>query len=380
MAGRAESAVARPTLRVVVCPDKFKGTLTAAEAAAAIADGIRQARGGGDRIDCVPLADGGEGTVQVALAAGGRPVAVQVTDPLGRPVAAVVAVLGDTVVAEVSSAAGLSHVTPSPATALAASSAGAARLVTAALDRGVRRIVLGLGGTATSDAGAGLATGLGVRLLDRRGQPIRGGATGLRDLVSIDLAGRDPRLSATRLSLACDVDVPLTGPHGAARMFAPQKGADPATVDLIEDALGTFADVLAAELGVDAGASPFAGAAGGLGLGAVALLGAEATAGATTLANLLGLPALLADCDLVITGEGSFDDQSRHGKLPQVVAALGTDAGATCVILAGRASAVPSVAGTRIRDLSEVEPDPVKRLSEAGRCLRQLARLEASTW
>lgn len=381
MTARSQPAPAgRQPLRVVVCPDKFKGTLTAAQAAAAIVEGIRDARGATDHIHRVPLADGGEGTVEVALAAGGTPIPVRVTDPLGRPVATVVAQLGDTVVAEVSSAAGLHHITPSPATALAATSAGAARLLTTALDLGAGRIVLGLGGTATSDGGAGLATGLGVQLLDRRGQPIRAGAAGLLDLVSIDLTGRDPRLSTTQLDLACDVDVPLTGPHGAARMFATQKGADPATVDVIEDALGTFAAVLAAEFGLDADAIPFAGAAGGLGVGAVALLRAEATAGAMTLAKLLGLPALLAGCDLVITGEGSFDDQSRHGKLPQVIAALAREAGAACVVLAGRATATSGVPGTRVRDLSEVESSPPTRMAQADRCLRRLACLEASAW
>jgi glycerate 2-kinase len=323
---------------IVVAPDEFKGSLPAAAAAAAMAAGCRDALPG-CRVIEVPVADGGDGTVEVLRAAGAAVVEVPVTGPLGTPVTGCFAVLGGTAYLETASACGLRYVpVPDPATARTATTVGVGELVRAALDRGHRRLVLGLGGSATTDGGAGMAAALGAGLLDATGTPLPPGGAALARLARVDASDLDPRLAEAEVVLACDVDNPLAGPRGAAPVFGPQKGADAAAVAELDGALAHYGGVLAADLGADVAALPGAGAAGGLGAGCLAFLGARAEPGTDLLLDLLGLPAALAGADLVVVGEGHLDAQSLGGKAPVGVARRAQAAGVDVVAVAGRVS------------------------------------------
>ncbi|SEO47233.1 glycerate kinase [Trujillonella endophytica] len=359
-------------VRVVVAPDSFKGSLTAAEAAAALARGLRR---GAPEVEVVehPVADGGEGTVDLVLRSGFAPVPARVPGPLGRPVAAVFAVRGGTAVVEMAAAAGLGLLPgrPDDGTARAASTAGVGRLVAAALDAGARRIVLGIGGSATTDGGAGAVGALGARLLAAGGTPLGPGGAGLADLDRLDLAGLDPRLPGVELLVACDVDNPLTGPAGAAAVYGPQKGAGPGTVALLDRALTRWADVVAATTGSDLRDLPGAGAAGGLGFGAAALLGARIVPGAAFLLELTGFADAVRGADLVVVGEGRLDAQSLRGKGPVGVAAAARAAGAEVVAVAGRCDLRdPAAAGlSAVHELRDLEPDPARSMRRAAELL-----------
>ncbi|NIZ92853.1 glycerate kinase, partial [Kineococcus rubinsiae] len=253
-------------VHVVVAPDKFKGSLSAAEVARCVAEGVRsgfeQARGGApdDLVTTlVPLADGGEGTVDAALAAGWRALHVRVAGPTGEPVDAVLARDGSTALVEMAQASGLDRLPGGVPAPLTASTRGTGELVRAALDDGARDLVLAVGGSASTDGGAGLLAALGARLLDAHGRDLPDGGAALADLDRLDLSGLDPRLTTARWVLAADVDNPLLGPRGAAAVFAPQKGASPAQVAQLDAALGVFADALARESGRDAREAPGAG-------------------------------------------------------------------------------------------------------------------------
>ncbi|SFN91782.1 glycerate kinase [Geodermatophilus obscurus] len=359
------------TASIVVAPDKFKGSLTAAAAASAMADGCRAALPG-CRVTAVPVADGGDGTVDVLLEAGGTRIERMVTGPLGGPVVASLAVLGDTVYVETAQACGLRYVpAPDPGTARAATTYGVGELVRAALDLGHRRLVLGLGGSATTDGGAGMAEALGARLLDDAGRDVPAGGAGLVRLQTVDVAGLDPRLREAEVVLACDVDNPLAGPRGAAPVFGPQKGADAATVAELDAALAHYGRRLAACLGTAVAERPGAGAAGGLGAGAMAFLGARATSGIDLLLDLLGLPGALADADLVVIGEGHLDEQSLAGKAPLGVARMARRHGADVVAVAGQVSAGPEAlaaagvgAAHALADRASGIEDAVRRAGE----------------
>jgi len=323
-------------MRVVLAPDSFKESLTAARAAAAMARGVRRVLPDATCIE-VPMADGGEGTTEALVAAlAGRLVPVPTVDPLGRAVTGVVGVApGGVAVLEVASAVGLGLVPPDERDVLAATSRGVADLVRAALDAGARRLVVGLGGSATNDGGAGLLVGLGARLLDADGRPVdpRPGALGA--VAAVDLAGVDPRLHDVRVELACDVTSPLLGPAGASAVYGPQKGASPQDVAELDRALAALADALEAAAGRRVRDVPGAGAAGGLGAALLAL-GARRRAGVELVADAVGLRGHLLDADLVLTGEGSVDAQTLAGKVPVGVADAAGDAGVPVVVLAGR--------------------------------------------
>jgi len=351
-------------VRIVVAPDSFKGTLSADGAAAAIADGLARALPGAEAV-LRPVADGGEGTVVAALRAGYRPRTVRVTGPDGRPVEAVRAVLGTTAVLELATAAGLGLLDrPAP---LTATTRGVGELVRHALDDGVRRVVLGIGGSATTDGGAGMLQALGLRLLDADGRDVPPGGGGLLHLDRVDAAGLDPRLAQVEFVVASDVDNPLTGPAGAAHVFGPQKGAAVDDVDLLDTALARWAAVLARDLAVDVEAVPGAGGAGGTAAGALAV-GARIVSGAGLVCDLIGLDDALAGAALAITGEGSLDEQTLRGKAPVEVARRAARAGLPCLAVAGRVALGPdqlTAAGfAAAHALTEVEPD-------IGRCLAE---------
>ncbi|MFF9395350.1 glycerate kinase [Streptomyces griseoluteus] len=356
---------------VLVAPDKFKGSLTAAEVAAHVAAGLRGAVPG-VAVETLPVADGGDGTVDAAVAAGFERREVKVTGPLGHPVTAAFAVRGDTAVVEMAEASGLRRLPAGSLAPLTASTHGSGELLRAALDSGARTVVLGVGGSATTDGGAGMLTALGARFLDERGEPVGPGGGGLADLAEADLTGLDPRLASVGLILAGDVDNPLTGPHGAAAVYGPQKGASPADVSLLDAALARFAAVLAPDLAD----RPGAGAAGGVGYAAL-LLGAHFRAGIEIMLDVLGFAEALARADIVITGEGALDEQTLHGKAPAGVAAAARAAGKEVLAVCGRLTLPPeALHGAGIAaayPLTALEPDPALCMAQAGPLLEQVA-------
>lgn len=337
-----------PALRILVAPDKFKGSLSAAQAAEAIAAGARdagEALGRQVEVRSQPVADGGEGIVAAAVAAGYTPQSVQVSGPLGEPVEAELALGTDpadgsrVAVVELATASGLALLPGGrgdPTSSLTASSTGTGELVRAALDAGAARIVLGIGGSASTDGGTGMARALGARFLDASGRDLPPGGRALGDLDRIDPSGRDPRLDAVKIVVASDVDNPLTGPRGAAAVFGPQKGAGPDQVTLLDAGLRRLGDVLRRDVGADVEQTPGAGAAGGVGAGALALLGARLVPGIDLVLDLVGFDAALEGTNLVVTGEGSFDEQSLGGKAPIGVARRAAAHGVPVVVLAGR--------------------------------------------
>ncbi|AOB30304.1 glycerate kinase [Bordetella sp. H567] len=323
-------------MKIVIAPDSFKESLSAPEAAAAIARGVRAACADAD-IVTIPMADGGEGTVAAVLAAaGGQWRSTDVTDALGAMAPAAWGWLGaDTAVIEMAAAAGLEQVPVERRDPLRATSRGVGELMRAALDAGARRIILGLGGSATNDAGAGMLCALGLRILDGQGMPVADGGAGLAQAVTIDTDALDPRLASVRIEVASDVDNPLCGPHGASAVFGPQKGATPDQVRQLDAALGHFADLCARTLGRDARDRPGAGAAGGLGFAAHAFLDASFRPGVEVVAELGGLAQAMRGATLAFTGEGRMDEQTLHGKTPAGVARIANRAGVPVVALAG---------------------------------------------
>src|SRR4051794_14711133 len=305
------------TVHVVIAPDSFKGSLAADRVADALAAGLRRVRPDVDTV-LRPIADGGEGTVAAALRAGYRPRTVRVSGPDGRPVEATLALDGTTAVVELATAAGLGQLDrPAPMTA---TTRGVGELLRAALDGEVRRIVLGIGGSATNDGGAGMLQALGVRLLDAEGAELPPGGAALARLDRVDAAGLDPRLAAVDFVVASDVTNPLVGPQGAAAVFGPQKGATPEQVAELDAALARYAAVLGRDVGIDPSSTPGAGGAGGTAAGALAVLGARVVSGAGLVCDLVGLAEALDGAVLAVTGEGALDEQTLSGKAPSEVA------------------------------------------------------------
>jgi glycerate kinase len=326
-------------MHIVIAPDAFKESLSALEVATQIEAGFRDVFPAWTYRK-VPVADGGEGTVAALVAAtAGRCIQHTVSGPLGTPVQACFGLSGDgrTAFVEMAAASGLALLPPAQRDPLAATSHGVGELLLAALDAGASTLVVGIGGSASTDGGAGMAQALGVRLLDADGRALAPGIGGgaLAALARIDASGLDPRLRACTIQVACDVDTPLTGAQGAAAVFGPQKGATPAQVAQLEANLRHYAAVIAADLGVAVAARPGAGAGGGLAAALVALLGAPLCPGVEIVAEALGLEALLADADLVITGEGRLDGQSAHGKAPLGVARIARRLGKPVLAIAG---------------------------------------------
>ncbi|WGL64034.1 glycerate kinase [Pseudomonas sp. CW003PS] len=323
-------------MKIVIAPDSFKESLSAPDVAMAIARGWQQVF---PEAECLlrPMADGGEGTVDAVLAAvGGERRECEVRGPMGAPVKAHWGWLGQgTAVIEMAAASGLHWVPCEQRDARLASSFGTGELIREALDAGARRIILGLGGSATNDAGMGLLQALGMRFLDARGHELAPGGAALTNLDRLDLSSLDARLSDVQVEVAADVDNPLCGPHGASAVFGPQKGATPEHVVQLDAALGRFAAVVASALGEDHAEFPGVGAAGGLGFAARVFLKASFRPGIELVAELSGLAAAMANADLVITGEGRMDAQTLHGKTPVGVARVARAAGVPVIALSG---------------------------------------------
>ncbi|MFL5347024.1 MAG: glycerate kinase [Hyalangium sp.] len=320
-------------LRWLVAPQEFKGTLTASEAAEALRAGLRQ-EAPDVLLDIAPLADGGPGTVEALLAGtiGERRV-LTVQGPLGAPVQAAYALLesGQTAIIEMAAASGLSLLRPEERDARRASTYGTGELIRAALDAGCTRLIIGLGGSATNDAGAGALTALGFRFLDAEGQQLPPGGAALRRLARVESSQAHPRLTEVEILAATDVTAPLLGPNGASRLFGPQKGADPQAVEELEEALACFAQALAPEFI----RVPGSGAAGGLGYGLAVLAGANIVSGYALVAQALHLERRVAVADAVLTGEGRFDRQTALGKGPSALARSGKELGKPVVLFAG---------------------------------------------
>ena len=324
-------------MRVVIAPDKFKGSLSAREAAEAMAAGVADAAPGLE-IDLVPMADGGEGTVDALVAAtGGTFREADVGGPFGEPIRARFGLLGDGRVAalEMASASGLVLVPPGRRDPTRTTTRGTGELVLAAIESGARRLILGIGGSATNDGGAGLAQALGYRLLDAEGRDLGPGGGALADLDRIEPAGRDPRLEGIEIAVACDVDNPLCGPRGASAVYGPQKGADPAMVDALDRNLGHLADVIERDLGRSIRELPGAGAAGGLGGGLVAFAGGRLEPGIDLVIEAVGLADRLRGAGLCLTGEGAIDASSAFGKTAVGVARLARSLGCPTLALCG---------------------------------------------
>jgi glycerate kinase len=324
-------------VNIVVAPNAFKGSLSAAQAAAAMGDGVRRVFADA-RIHSVPVADGGDGlldTLEIPLQAE-RQVR-RVCGPLGETTQAafLYSPTRRLAVIEMAAAAGLALLPPDRLDALQASTQGVGQLLEAALDLGARHIVLGIGGSATTDAATGLATALGMRFLDKTGQVLAGCGANLSHIRHIDTGSLDRRLAGVRLDVACDVDNPLLGEHGAAQIYAPQKGASAAEVTLLDQGLANLADVIEQQLGVDVRSLPGGGAAGGMGAGLQAFFQAELKPGAQLVLELLQVEDAIAAADLVLTGEGRLDYQTRYGKAPGAVAALASKHAVPCIAVAG---------------------------------------------
>jgi glycerate kinase len=394
-------------MKIVIAPDKFKGSLTAAEAADAIAAGLR-AEWPEAELVTVPVADGGDGTVDAAVAAGLERVPVTVDGPTGEPVRASYARKGELAVIELADACGLRRLPGGRPAPLTASSFGCGQVLAAALAAGARQIILGVGGSASTDGGAGLLQALGARVLDARGEPLaRGGGalrevaaldptglnpalrevaaldpTGLnpalREVAALDLSGLHPGLRPSTVILATDVVNPLTGPDGAAEVYGPQKGASPEQITELASGLRRWAAVVAAATGTDRSQAPGAGAAGGVGFAALAVLGAQARPGIELVLDLVDFDAALDGAALVITGEGSLDTQTLAGKAPAGVARAAARRGIPVVAVAGRSTLTEDQLATigicRVYTLSDLEPDPARSSAQASTLLRRVGQ------
>ncbi|MEE2522048.1 glycerate kinase [Pseudarthrobacter sp. J75] len=323
-------------MRILIAPDKFKGSLTAAEAAAAIAEGALRVYP--DAVTTqFPIADGGEGTLEAAVAAGYEERLNAVVGPVLAPVGAAWAFRKDdsTAVIETAQASGLAHIEPTRENALRAHSYGCGQLIAAALDTGATEIVLGLGGSAMTDGGSGALRALGLKPLDSAGNVVPLGGGSLADVVSLDVSGLDPRLAAVTFRIAVDVRNPLYGPEGAAHVFGPQKGADEDAVEQLDAGLRNWASILREATGRDVNV-PGTGAAGGFPASFLAFTNARLEGGFALVAGLTGLADQLANADLVITGEGSMDSQSLTGKAPIALADAARERGIPVIVVAGR--------------------------------------------
>ncbi|WP_067830775.1 glycerate kinase [Nocardia inohanensis] len=363
-----------PARRIILAPDKFKGSLTAAEVASALAAGITRVAPGTE-IRQLPVADGGDGTVDAFLAAGWQRVPLHAPGPTGQPVSTAYALRPTrpgaeaTAVIELAAVVGLVKLPGGQQEPLRAGTYGLGVVIAHALDRGVRDIVLGLGGSASTDGGAGLLQALGLRILDAENRELPHGGGELGRAVRVDRSHLHPALASTRFTLASDVDNPLLGTDGAAAVYGPQKGATPEQVRELDAALADWAQLI----GPEWAEKPGAGAAGGTGFGAMAVLGATARSGIEVVLDLVDFPAQLTGADLVVTGEGSLDAQSLNGKAPTGVAEAARRAGVPVVAVAGRIQLTPGQVRAAGFDaayaLSELEPDPARSIANAAALL-----------
>jgi glycerate kinase len=362
---------------VLVASDKFKGSLTAAQVAAAVTAGIR--RVSDVDVVTVPIADGGDGTVDAAVSAGFARVPVTASGPTGASVETSYARRGGTAVVEMADVSGLWRLPEGQREPMTATSRGLGEVLAAALDAGCTQIVMGIGGSASTDGGAGMVAALGARLLDAHGDDLPDGGAALADLSRLNLGALRSRMEGITVTVASDVDNPLLGEGGAAAVYGPQKGASPEQVAQLDAALAHWADVVEEVTGRDERHHAGAGAAGGVGFGAVAVLGASIRSGIDLLLELVGFDAALqrlTSDDLVVTGEGSLDEQTLHGKAPAGVAAAAAARGIPVVAVCGRATLDPE----RLRDagfqaayaISDIESDPQRSFDEAAPLLEQI--------
>ncbi len=362
-------------MRIVIAPDKFKGSLTAPQVADALADGILT-HSPDWIVRKVPVADGGDGTVAAAVAAGWQQIAVPAEGPTGELHTAEYARNGVAAVVELAAAVGLVLLPDNRLDPLRASTFGLGTVIRHALDNGAREIVIGLGGSASTDGGAGMLQALGARILDSDGTELGLGGAELLRAVRVDLTGLHPAVADARFLLACDVDNPLLGPDGATAVYGPQKGADDTDLRTLESAMTHWADVVATAIGRDRRDEPGAGAAGGTGFGALAVLDADQRPGIDIVLKLVDFRGALTDADLVITGEGSLDTQSLNGKAPIGIAMAAREAGVPVIVVAGRSaltSAQVAAAGfAAVYSLAELEPDVGRSMANAAGLLRTL--------
>jgi glycerate 2-kinase len=362
--------------RVLIAPDKFKGSLTAADVAESLARGIRRGCGSSLDVDACPVADGGDGTLDIAISAGFRRVEAEVEGPTRETVRASYAEREGVAFVELADASGMKRLSGSPMAPLTASTYGTGQLIANAIARGNRAVVLAIGGSATNDGGAGLVQALGARLLDADGNelPRGGGVLARADRVELD----DMRalIEDVELIIASDVDNPLLGPTGAATVFGPQKGASPEDIARLEMGLSRWASVITAATGKDVAQAPGAGAAGGVGFAGLSMLNATLTSGAEMVLDLVRFSERAQEACLVITGEGSLDEQTLHGKAPAVVASYADKAGTPVVAVAGRcALSEEELAVARIRrvyTLETLEPDLARSIACASRLLERI--------
>ncbi|MGC5566760.1 glycerate kinase [Streptomyces sp. FR-108] len=379
MADAAVNRTGSQIQRVLIAADKFKGSLTAVQVAERVTAGLRRIAPGVE-VEALPVADGGDGTVAAAVAAGFERHEVRVAGPLGAEVTAAFALREGTAVVEMAEASGLQRLPAGTFAPLTASTYGTGELLRAALDAGARTIVLGVGGSATTDGGAGMLAALGARFLDEDGEPVPPGGGSLGELATADLTGLDARLAAADVVLASDVDNPLTGPKGAAAVYGPQKGASPDEVAVLDAGLAHCAAILEKSVGgraAEYAVAPGAGAAGGIGYGALVGLGASFRPGIEVMLDVLGFASALERATLVITGEGSLDEQTLHGKAPAGVAAAARAGGKEVIAVCGRLALAPEALGRagirRVYPLTDVEPDVGRCIADAGPILETVA-------
>ncbi|NPV58837.1 MAG: glycerate kinase [Actinobacteria bacterium] len=371
-------------MRVLIAPDKFKGSLNASEVSACIARGFSGAWPEAELTLC-PLADGGEGTMELLVrATGGRTVDCEVTGPLGEKRRAPLGILGDgtTAVVEMAAASGLALVPRDSRDPLVTTTAGTGELIRCALDAGLRRVIVGIGGSATNDGGAGMAAALGARFLDSSGSDLPPGGGALAGLAALDLSGMDPRLGEAEIIVASDVANPLLGEEGASRVYGPQKGADAEAVERLERGLSRLAEAVESALGRSFAELPGAGAAGGLGFGLMAFLGAEVRPGIEVVMEAVGFEEKLAGRDLVITGEGRLDAQTAHGKTVTGVARAAARRGIPVLALGGEvaegAEKLRELGVTALMGIARGPMSLEESMSGAGRLLEACARELAS--
>ena len=370
-------------MRVVIAPDKFKGSLRAAEVATAIARGLRRAAPDVE-LTLLPVADGGDGTVDAAVWAGFERRSVPSVGPTGAPVMSSYADQPPRAVVELADVVGLAKLPGGRFAPLGASTYGLGVVMRHAIDRGARELVLGVGGSASTDGGAGMVQALGAHLLDSSGSEVGRGGGALADLVSLDLAGLEEVVGSTHILVASDVDNPLLGPRGATQIFGPQKGADESELRSLESALTTWAAVVTEACGYDYSRAAGAGAAGGTAFAAIALLGAELRSGIDVMLEIVGFAEAVAGSDLVITGEGSLDEQSLAGKTPVGVAAAARAAGIPVVAVCGRcdldAEQLAKAGIAAAYPLSRLEPDAQRSMVNATSLLAAVGDQVATQW
>ncbi len=366
----------RGTGHILLAPDKFKGSLAAAEVAEALAAGLSETTS--LPIRSCPVADGGDGTVAAAASAGYERVEVTATGPTGEHVRTAYARRGRQAVVELADVSGLARLSGGVLAPMRAESSGLGEVLAAALEAGCRRVVIGLGGSACTDGGAGMLTALGARLLDPEGAPIPPGGAGLARLDRIETAGLHPGLADAELVVASDVENPLLGPRGAATVFGPQKGADPAQVRELEVGLTRLAEVVRGHMGHSGETRAGAGAAGGTGFALMTVLGARVRPGSEIVFAVIGFTAALSGAALVVTGEGSLDEQTLAGKAAVAVARAARAEGAPVVAVTGRSllseQQLAAVGFEAVHQLRDSEPDPERCMADAAALLAEIGR------